>query len=145
MAKNQHALSIVLRALEAGCPKSFAVHLAGMSQRWFYDRCDNDPDFKAQTDAAVARSVQERVLRINKHSKRHWQADAWMLSRCHPKEFAEPSVALNQELNLSSGPTNIVVVGPERAAVLASRNEKIRAEARALVDKTNGNAQHRDL
>jgi hypothetical protein len=36
---------------------------------------------------------------------------------------------------LSTGPTNVVVVGPERARVLASRYEQIRAGTMALLEK----------
>ena len=134
-------VAVIVRALESGLPKNFASHLAGHSTAWLYDKRKNDLDFCALTDKAIAKGVHSRVLRINGHAKRNWQADAWMLARTHPREFAEPAVALSQEVNVSTGPTNIVVVGPERAAILVQRHATLRAEAIALVDKTNGNTE----
>ena len=130
-------VAVLVRALEAGLPRKFACHLAGRSSEWYYDKRHNDPNFEILTDKAIAKGIETRVTRINKHAKRNWQADAWMLSRTHPKDFAEPSVALSQEVNVTSAPTNIVVVGPERAAILASRHEQIRAKTRELLAHRN--------
>jgi hypothetical protein len=138
------ATAVIVRALEAGCPKRFAAHLAGYSEHWIYNKSKDDLDFATLVEAAVARGVEARVGRINGHARRHWQADAWMLSRTHPKEFAEPAVALNQQLSLSTGPTNIVVVGPERASVLATRHESIRAKTRELLERNDGNGDTQD-
>jgi hypothetical protein len=87
------------------------------------------------TDLAIAKSVQMRVKRISGHGKAHWQADAWLLSRTHPGAFAEPSVALSQEVSVNTGPTNIVVLGPERAQELTNRLGVIRARTLELLEQ----------
>ena len=134
----EDATKVVLRALESGCPKQFACHLAGMSTSWFYDKRKEDPHFEQLTDLAIAKGVAMRVKRISGHGKVHWQADAWLLSRTHPGAFAEPSVALSQEVSVNTGPTNIVVLGPERASELTNRLGVIRARTKQLLEQKEG-------
>ena len=140
LGRVEDAVKVVLRALEAGCPRQFACHLAGMSTSWYYERRKEDGHFEQLTDLAIAKSVQMRVKRISGHGKQHWQADAWLLSRTHPGAFAEPSVALSQEVSVNTGPTNIVVLGPERASLMVSRYETIRAKTRELVERSADSA-----
>jgi hypothetical protein len=71
----------------------------------------------------------------------NWQGIAWFLERKYPTQFAKPEIqlAVNQQVN--TGPTNVVVLGPERAKELASRHQVIRAKTLELLDKqrpTNG-------
>jgi hypothetical protein len=70
----------------------------------------------------------------------NWQGIAWFLERKYPTQFAKPEIqlAVNQQVN--TGPTNVVVLGPERAKLLATRYESIRAKTMELLDKqhTNG-------
>ena len=136
----EDAVKVVLRALESGCPKQFACHLAGMSTSWFYDKRKEDPHFEQLTDLAIAKGVAMRVKRISGHGQAHWQADAWLLSRTHPGAFAEPSVALSSAVSVNTGPTNIVVLGPERASLMVSRYETIRAKTRELVERSADSA-----
>jgi len=138
LGRVEDAVKVVLRALEAGCPRQFACHLAGMSTSWYYERRKEDGHFEQLTDLAIAKSVQMRVKRISGHGKQHWQADAWLLSRTHPGAFAEPSVALSQEVSVNTGPTNIVVLGPERASELTNRLGVIRARTKQLLEQKEG-------
>jgi hypothetical protein len=109
-----------------------------MSTSWYYERRKEDGHFEQLTDLAIAKSVQMRVKRISGHGKVHWQADAWLLSRTHPGAFAEPSVALSQEVSVNTGPTNIVVLGPERALELTNRLGMLRARTKQLLEQKEG-------
>jgi hypothetical protein len=69
-----------------------------------------------------------------------------MLERRHPEFFARAETQLTVNQSVSTSPTNVVVLGPERAAVLVKRHEQIRAKTMALLDAqtTNtGNGQGR--
>ena len=48
-----------------------------------------------------------------------------MLERRHPEFFARAETQLTVSQSVSTGPTNVVVVGPERAKVLAGRYEAL--------------------
>ena len=64
-----------------------------------------------------------------------WKADAWSLERVYPQLFGRPDLQLSVNQSVSTGPTNVVVLGPERARVLATRHEQIRARPVALFEK----------
>jgi hypothetical protein len=63
------------------------------------------------------------------------QASAWQLERTYPQHFGRPDIQLSLNQNVSTGPTNVVVIGPERAKILVARHEQIRARTKELVDK----------
>ena len=86
----------------------------------------------------------ERELKYRKkiwNAKGYWQGAAWFLERKYPTQFAKPEIQLAVNNQINQGPTNILVVGPERAAILASRHEQIRAKTRELLEGTNGDSQ----
>ena len=62
-----------------------------------------------------------------------------MLERQHPQHFARAETQLTVNQGVSTGPTNVVVVGPERAKVLAARYEAIRTRSRELLDAREAN------
>jgi hypothetical protein len=88
----------------------------------------------------------QQALQQIRAGRRAWQCLAWFLERRYPTQFSRPEIqlALNQAVN--AGPTNIVVLGPERAKVLASRHEQIRAKSLELLDKksASGNGNGND-
>ena len=70
----------------------------------------------------------------------NWQGVAWFLERKYPTQFAKPEIqlAVNQQVN--TGPTNVVILGPERARVLATRYEQVRSRTIERFEKLgNGN------
>jgi hypothetical protein len=73
---------------------------------------EKDPQFACHFEAARLEAVERRWKRIEKAAKGSqerppdWKADAW---------------SLNQ--SVSTGPSNVVVIGPERAKILATRCE----------------------
>jgi hypothetical protein len=66
--------------------------------------------------------------------KNGWQGTAWFLERKYATQFAKPEILLAVNQQVSTGPTNVVVIGPERARILASRHEQLRAKSIALLD-----------
>jgi hypothetical protein len=66
--------------------------------------------------------------------KNGWQGTAWFLERKYATQFAKPEILLAVNQQVSTGPQNVVVIGPERAAILANRHEQIRAKTRELLD-----------
>ena len=145
MSKKHPATTrVLLEAIRGGLNQSFAAKLAGIHPDTLRDWRSNDPLFARELEAARAGFVQKHLGQIDRHSKHNWMASAWLLERTEPRDFGPANAQLTLTHNLSTGPTNIVVVGPERAALLANRHAALRAEAIALVDKTNGNgnAEH---
>jgi hypothetical protein len=87
-----------------------------------------------------AELVRERIYRLKIYDGApNWQGIAWFLERKYPTQFAKPEIqlAVNQQVN--TGPTNVVVLGPERAKELVSRHEAIRAKTLELLDKQHSN------
>jgi hypothetical protein len=133
---------VLLEAIRNGLNQRFAAKLAGVHPDTLRDWRDNDPLFARELEAARAQFVQKHVGNIDKHSKRNWMASAWLLERTEARDFGPPSTQLSIVQNVDSGPTNVVVLGPERAKVLLSRQEAIRAKTLELLDKqrhSNGN------
>ena len=74
---------------------------------------------------------------IREQAPETWQAGAWALERRYPEVFAKPEAQLNIVATAQAaalGPSNVVVIGPERAKILASRHEQLRARSIALLD-----------
>src|SRR5262249_41588670 len=72
--------------------------------------------------------------------KNGWQGTAWVLDRQYANQFARPEILLAVNQQVSTGASNIVVLGPQRARVLATRYEQIRAKSIALLDARETNA-----
>jgi hypothetical protein len=68
-------------------------------------------------------------------AKGFWQGAAWFLERKYPTQFAKPEIQLAVNQQVSSGPTNVVILGPERARVLATRYQVIRAKTLQLLEQ----------
>jgi hypothetical protein len=56
------------------------------------------------------------------------------LERTYPQFFGRPDLQLSLNQSVSTGPTNVVVIVPERAKILATRYESIRAKSRELLE-----------
>jgi hypothetical protein len=135
---------VLLEAIRNGLNRTFAAKLAGIDPHTLKAWRDTDPLFARELEAARAEFVQKHVGRIDNHSKRNWMASAWLLERTEPRDFGPAHAQLSINQTLATGPTNVIVLGPERAKELASRHETLRAKALELLDKatkrdTNGN------
>lgn len=142
MSKKHPATTrVLLEAIRNGLNQTFASKLAGIDQHTLKVWRDSDPLFARELEAARAEFVQKHVGNIDRHSKRNWMASAWLLERTEARDFGPPSTQLSIVQNVDSGPTNVVVLGPERAQVLATRYESIRSKTRELLDRpaANGN------
>jgi hypothetical protein len=145
MSKKHPATTrVLLEAIRNGLTQRFAAKLAGIDSSTLRDWRDSDPLFARELEAARAEFVQKHVGRIDQHSKRNWMASAWLLERTEPRDFGPAHAQLSINQTLATGPTNVIVLGPERAKELASRHETLRAKALELLDKatkrdTNGN------
>jgi len=139
--KHPATTRVLLEAIRSGLSKKFAAKLAGINQSTVRNWRETDPLFARELEAARAEFVQKHVGRIDHHSKRNWMASAWLLERTEPADFGPAHAQLSINQTLATGPTNVVVLGPERAKELANRHEAIRAKSLKLLDKqrpTNG-------
>jgi hypothetical protein len=68
-----------------------------------------------------------------------WQGVAWFLERKYASQFARPEIQLAVNQSVATGPTNVVVLGPERAKELNSRYTQIRAKTIELLDAREAN------
>lgn len=137
--KHPATTRVLVEAIRNGLNQTFASKLAGIDQHTLKAWRDSDPLFARELEAARAEFVQKHVGNIDRHSKRNWMASAWLLERTEPRDFGSPSTQLSIVQNVDTGPTNVVVLGPERAKVLATRYEGIRAKAMELLDKQHIN------
>lgn len=136
MSKRQPAIArIVVEAVKGGLNQKFAAKLAGIHPDTLRDWRDSDPLFARELEAARAEFVQRHLKRIDGHSKRNWMASAWLLERTEARDFAPAQAQLSVTQNVSGGPTNIVVLGPEKAAMVVWRHEQIREKTRQLLEK----------
>jgi len=147
MSKKHPATTrVLLEAIRNGLNQRFAAKLAGIHPDTLRDWRDSDPLFARELEAARAQFVSKHVGNIDRHSKRNWMASAWLLERTEARDFGPASAQISLNQTLATGPTNVVVLGPERAKELVSRSQAIRAKTLELLDKQrhtngNGNAQ----
>jgi hypothetical protein len=141
--KHPATTRVLLEAIRGGLSKKFAAKLAGIDQATVRNWRETDPLFARELEAARAEFVQKHVGRIDNHSKRNWMASAWLLERTEPRDFGPAHAQLSINQTVATGPTNVVVLGPERAKELADRHQTIRAKSLKLLDAashaTNGN------
>ena len=141
--KNPLALKRILKTAESGLPLHFCAQAGNITSETLLQWRKQDPEFERLLQAARLKAVEQRWKRIEKAAKgsqEHppdWKADAWSLERTYPQFFGRPDLQLSVNQSVSTGPTNVVVVGPERAAILATRHEQIRARTIALLEKAD--------
>ena len=83
----------------------------------------------------AAQGALRRLKKIEQHGEENFAALAWLLERRYPQEFSRPEVQFNLAIqNNTAGPTNVVVLGPERASVPANRYAEIREKTKRMVD-----------
>jgi hypothetical protein len=68
----------------------------------------------------------------------YWQGAAWFLERKYPTQFAKPEIQLQLNQAVTTGPTNLVILGPQRAAILAGRFEVVRQKT---LERFGGNGR----
>jgi hypothetical protein len=133
-----------------GLPLHFAAKAGDITEEALLQWRRKDPKFARDLEAARLEAVERRWRRIEKAAKGSAEhppdckADAWCLERVYAQHFARPDLQLSVNQSVSTGPTNIKVVGPARAAVLVSRYEQLRAKSIALLDAReagSGNGQ----
>ena len=136
--RTEVVLKPLFAAIRIGVPYKLACMAAGISYDCFSNWRREDPVFDAEVEHAAAEPAVKLFKTIREQALETWQAGAWALERRYPEMFAKPEAQLNVVATAQAaapGPTNVVVVGPERAAILLSRHEKIRARTIELVNK----------
>jgi hypothetical protein len=86
--------------------------------------------------AELTREMKYRMKIWN--AKGFWQGAAWFLERKYPTQFAKPEIQFQLNQAVSTGPTNVIVLGPERAKVLATRFESVRQNTLQLFGENGG-------
>jgi hypothetical protein len=130
----------MLRALRLGLTPKLAANLVGFNLDEFEQKCRDEPDFAKQVNKAVASHARRHIDRLEHHSQKHWMVSAWLLERLHPQDYANANTQLSVQTNIGTGPTNVVVLGPERAKELVNRHEAIRAKTIELLEHKNGDS-----
>jgi hypothetical protein len=140
----------IIKVAASGLPLRFAAQAGDITEETLLQWRKEDPKFARNLEQARLAAVERRWERIEKAAKgsvEHppdWKADAWSLERVYPQLFGRPDLQLSVNQSVATGPTNVVVVGPERAKILATRYEQIRAKTRELLEARevgSGNAQ----
>ena len=132
----------LLDASRSGAPYNIACAAVGIHPDTFGDWRRRDPAFAREVDQVAAQGALRRLKKIEQHGEENFAALAWLLERRYPQEFSRPEVQLNLAIqNNTAGPTNVVVLGPERASLLANRCQEIREKTKQLVDGRNSDAR----
>jgi hypothetical protein len=148
--KTATAMARIIQVAKSGLPLHFAAKAGDITEETLLQWRRQDPRFARELEEARLEAVERRWKRIEKAAKGSqerppdWKADAWSLERVYSQLFGRPDLQLSVNQSVSTGPTNVVVVGPERAKILATRYEQIRAKSIALLDAReagSGNGQ----
>ena len=139
--KTAIAIARILKIAESGLPLHFAAKAGDITEETLHQWRQDDPKFARKLEEARLAAVERRWKRIEQAaqgSQDHppdWKADAWSLERAWAQFFCRPEVQLSVNQSVSTGPSkNIIILGPERARILASRHEQIRTKSIALLD-----------
>jgi hypothetical protein len=132
--KTKKLVAELLEAIAGGAPYTICCAAVGVHIDTFMDWKRRDPEFARQVERVAAQGALKRLKKIEQHGEENFAALSWMLECRYPQEFSRPEVQLSVNQSVSTGPQNVVVIGPERAAILANRHEQIRAKTRELLD-----------
>jgi len=94
--KYESVKDVLIPALREGMPVNQACGLCEISRTIYYEWLkkgeageDGFIDIVNTIKKARAEFVQERLKNIKKHANSQWQADAWLLERTYPDDFAK--------------------------------------------------------
>lgn len=94
--KYEKVKDVLIPALREGMPKRQAAALCGIHRDtlygWLEKAKDGDKNYKDISDTikkAQAEFVRDRLKSIKKHGESQFQADAWLLERMFPEDFAK--------------------------------------------------------
>jgi transposase len=135
--RTEAVLKPLFKAIRIGVPYKLACMAAGISYDCFNHWRKQDPEFDRQVEQAAAEPAVKLFNTIRQQAPQAWQAGAWSLERRYPEMFAKPEAQLSIVATAQAaalGPSNVVVVGPERAKILATRHEQLRAKSIALLN-----------
>jgi hypothetical protein len=143
--KTTTAMARIIEVAKTGLPLHFAAKAGDITDETLLQWRRQDHKFAHDLEAARLEAVERRWKRIEKAAKGteenppDWKADAWSLERTYPQFFGRPDIQLSLNQSVSTGPTNTIILGPERARVLATRFQQIRAKTIALFEGQTGN------
>jgi len=135
MASKKHPATtrVLVEAIRNGLNQTFASKLAGITQHTLKVWRDSDPLFARELEAARAEFVQKHVGNIDRHSKRNWQASAWLLERTEARDFGPPSTQLSINQIVDSGPN--IILGPAEADSIRNRIYEVDAKVTKTLDQ----------
>jgi hypothetical protein len=142
--KTDNLVATLLRLISDGGPYDLCCQAVGITRETFYDWRRDDPAFAARVEQAAAKGSLGRLKKIEQQGRNDWHAFGWMLERRHPEFFARAETQLTVSQSVSTGPSNIVVIGPEKAKLLVSRQEAIRAKTIELLEARQTNTGNGD-
>jgi hypothetical protein len=138
--KNSLAIKRILKVAASGLPLHFCAQAGNITRETLIQWRKQDPQFDQLLQAARLKAVEQRWRRIEKAAKgteEHppdWKCDAWALERTYPEHFGRPDLQLSVNQSVSTSSPNIIILGPERAKILSTRHEQLRAKSIALLD-----------
>lgn len=118
----------ILRQAELGVPQKLIAQGLNIGESTFSQWLERYEDFREQFNEARVRGVEARLSAIRdsiaggKEGNHDWKADAWLLSRMFPEEFANPEKKLEiiTQNNVTTNVT-VVTVSPEKLAEIQQR------------------------
>lgn len=123
----------LLRCIGQGAPFVHAVAVAGLSNSTFCKRRNEDAEFRARVEKAVAKGIARRLARIERAAATDWRAAAWLLEHCQPQHFA-----VSRQLLEVSGPNGSPLAGVV-AVMLPPKQDSLPAvTVPALAERNNG-------
>ena len=114
----------ILRQAEIGMPQRLIAQGIGVTEGCFSKWLATKEEFRRVFQSARIRGVEAKIAGIEKSISggkdgyHDWKADAWILSRMFPEEFADPGRKI--EVN-NTAVTNVTVVSAEKLKEIQER------------------------
>lgn len=78
----------IVKYLKDGNSLDRSARLSGINPSTLYVWLKEKPELIEDIEKAKEYNIATRLKRITKHARTNWQADAWVLERTRPQEFA---------------------------------------------------------
>lgn len=83
----------IVKYLKQGNSMERSAILSGINPSTLFAWLNQYSELKDDLEKAKEYNIATRLKRISKHAKTNWQADAWVLERTRPQEFALKTVS----------------------------------------------------
>lgn len=85
---NEYTKAEIIKYIEDGYSQADAAQMSSVGESTFYEWLQANPEFAESIKRAVIKSKQVLIERVKRHGITDWKANAWLLERRFPQEYA---------------------------------------------------------